>query len=173
VAASLKDPSLIKLLGQTTNGALIMELLQGFEGLAGPPSLETCSRDVYPTDRQLSEDFAWKIAMSLLQVLHKLHGKGICHGDFYSHNILISSSSEKVKLSDFGAAFFYQPSSKYGDYIQRIELRSYGVLVEELQTLVATTTKAQENRWGELTKACQDQSATFDGLLAQFQLVDK
>jgi hypothetical protein len=24
-----------------------------------------------------------------------------------------------------------------------------------------------------LTKACQDQSATFDGLLAQFQWVDK
>jgi hypothetical protein len=67
-------------------------------------------------------------------------------------------------------AFFYQPPSKYSDYIQWIELHSYGVLVEELQTLV--TMNAQEKHWGELMKVCQDQSQTFDGLLAQFQLVD-
>lgn len=166
VAASLEDPALIKLFGQTTSGALVMEFLQDFEGLAGPPSMETCSRDVYPSDRKLSEKFAWKIAVSLLQALHKLHGKGISHGDFYAHNILINSSSESVKVSDYGAAFFYSLNSLYGDCIQRIELRSFAVLVEELQTLVGA--KTAQKPWEEFSKACHDQSATFEGLVAKF-----
>jgi serine/threonine protein kinase len=179
VAASLKDHSLIHLHGQTkTNGSLVMEFLQGYEALAGPPSMETCSRDVYPDDRRLtpiSEDFAWTIAMNLLGVLQKLHQKGICHGDFYGHNILISTATQQVKLSDFGAAFFYDPSSAYGPLIQQVELRSYAVLVEELQTLVAaastTNTTPQtisRMRWNELVNACQSPSATFDGLVQQF-----
>lgn len=167
-AASLEDSCLIKLLGQTSNGALIMEFLEAFEGLAGPPSLKTCSRDVYAADRQLSEKFAWKIATSLLQTLHKLHGKGICHGDFYGHNILISQDTEKVVLSDFGAAFFYNPSSAYAHLIKQVELRAYCVLVEELQTLIKT--KPLKHDWVGLTKACQDQNATFGDIVSQLQL---
>jgi serine/threonine protein kinase len=165
-AAVLKDPSLIQLLGQTKNGALVMEFLKGYEALAGPPSLETCSRDTYPINQKLSEHFAWRIALRLLRVLLKLHQNGICHGDFYGHNILVSSS--EVKLSDFGAAFFYDPSTSYGRCIHQIELRSYCVLVEELQKLVSDNPPKQP--WDELAKACQSPGATFGRLVESFHL---
>jgi serine/threonine protein kinase len=171
-AASLKDSSLIQLFGQTNNGSLVMEFLEGYEALAGPPSLETCSRDVYASDRnKLSEQFCWEIATNLLRALQKLHQKGICHGDFYAHNILISSSN--VKLSDFGAAFFYDTKSEYGEHIQTIELRSYSVLVEELHKLVSSSSSSSSDtlsrRWEDLTNACVRKGATFEELAKQLE----
>ena len=73
--------------------------------------------------------------------------------------ILISLKEKKVKLSDFGAAFFYDQSAKYGELIQQIELRSYAVLVEELQTLIGED--KTEQRWEDLKAACSESSATF------------
>jgi serine/threonine protein kinase len=170
-AASLQDSSLIQLLGQTAStGSLVMEFLDGYEALSGPPSMSSCSRDVYGDDRTLSASFAWTIAKNLLQVLHKLHSeKAICHGDFYAHNILIAPEAESVKLSDFGAAFFYDPDSRYGKLLQRVELRSYSVLVEELYALV--TSKATEDdllSWKNLISACSESNVTFEGLLKHF-----
>jgi serine/threonine protein kinase len=168
-AASLKDSSLIQLFGQTkNNGSLVMEFLEGYEALAGPPSLETCSRDVYAPEHEHSESFCWQIATNLLRALQKLHKKGICHGDFYGHNILISSSSSSVKLSDFGAAFFYDPKSAYGKHIQTIELRAYTVLVEELQKLLADKLSSKQP-WADLTSACQQTGATFEELAKRFK----
>jgi serine/threonine protein kinase len=170
-AASLEDSSLIRLLGQAAStGSLVMEFLDGYEALAGPPSMVSCSRDVYGDDRTLSAHFAWTIAKHLLQVLHKLHSeKAICHGDFYAHNILIAPEAESVKLSDFGAAFFYDPDSEYGKLFARVELRSYSVLVEELHALVST--KATEHgllAWKNLISACSEPTVTFEGLLNHF-----
>lgn len=166
-AASLEDPSLIKLLGQTVSaGSLVMEFLDGYEALAGPPSMASCSRDVYG-DRTLSADIAWTIAKNLLRVLHKLHSeKAICHGDFYAHNILVNLDTQSVKLSDFGAAFFYDPDSDYGRLLQRVELRSYSVLVEELHGLASNTaTEDSLLAWKTLIVACNEPNATFEGLL--------
>ncbi len=170
-AASMEDPSLIRLLGQAkTNGSLVMEFLDGYEALAGPPSMESCSRDVYG-DRKLEPEFAWKIAKNLLRVLYKLHSeKSICHGDFYAHNILISPKEQSVKLSDFGAAFFYDSQAEYGKLLQRVELRSYCVLVDELYSLVTESLCEEERpRWQNLTCDCSEPTVTFEGLLKHFE----
>lgn len=167
-AASLEDSSLIGLLGQTAStGSLVMEFLDGYDALAGPPSMESCSRDVYAGDLDLSPSFAWIIASNLLRVLHKLHSeKGICHGDFYGHNILISTKTSSVKLSDFGAAFFYDTKADYGKLLQRVELRSYSVLVEELETLIVDRASDDEKKkWRNLLASCQEPGATFEALL--------
>lgn len=169
-AASLEDPSLIRLLGQTTsNGSLVMEFLDGYDALAGPPSMETCSRDVYG-DRTLEPEFAWKIAKNLLRVLYRLHSeKSICHGDFYAHNILISPDEHSVKLSDFGAAFFYDSQAEYGKLLQRVELRSYSVLVEELYSLVRDHMSYDDVwRWKNLIFESTEPSVSFEGLLKHF-----
>lgn len=169
-AASLRDESLIELMGETKHtGSLVMEFLDGFEALAGPPSMQSCSRDVYG-GRTLSQSFAWKIAINMLRVLYKLHTeKGICHGDFYGHNILISPKADSVKLSDFGAAFFYDKEAEYGQLLQRVELRSYRVLVEELYAIVREKTTKEENvLWEKLILSCGEATATFEGLLKQF-----
>jgi len=176
-AASLNDDALIRLLGQTKErGALVMEFLQGYEALAGPPSFQTCSRDVYPDDVSdyVTPEFGWKICMNMLRVLNKLHNQlGICHADFYAHNILINTTTEDVKLSDFGAAFFYDTNSEYGKSIQRIELGAYTVLVEELFQLLAKGEHKEEgtiaNRpWKQLLEECQKDEVTFDDLVQKF-----
>ena len=158
---------LISLLGQTPKGALIMEYLDGYEALAGPPSMESCSRDVY-SRTSLSTTQAKKIVTGLLRVLTNLHAKGICHGDFYGHNILIHEGATeeefRVKLSDFGAAFFYDVTAPYAKWIEKIELRAFGVLVEELQSLLLVGIDDDEKEvnllFAKLVKACQDDKIT-------------
>ena len=137
-ASSLKNDSLVPLKGQNENGSLVMELLVNYEALGNPPSMKTCSRDTsYDDDLKISSKEALALATKLLDVLSKLHGIGLSHGDFYAHNILVSTGDKCiVKLTDFGAAFFYDKNSDYGKFIERIEMRAYGHLVEELLMLM-------------------------------------
>lgn len=158
---------LISLLGQTPKGALVMEYLDAYEGLAGPPSMETCSRDVY-SRTSLSLIKAERIVMGLLQVLTNLHAKGICHGDFYGHNILIHDGATddfRVKLSDFGAAFFYDRTASYATWIEKIEMRAFGVLVEELQGLLEG--EEESPIFVKLVTACRESEATSFADLGQ------
>jgi serine/threonine protein kinase len=166
VASASHHACLISLLGQTSTGSLIMEFLDGYEGLAGPPSMETCSRDVYER-KNVSEENAKIIVQGMLQVLTQLHAKGICHGDFYGHNILLQDSDEsfRVKLSDFGAAFFYDTAAPYAELVQRIEMRAFGVLVEELYKLSG----GKDASLSELAKSCRCKIGTFSDLYEKFQ----
>ena len=156
-----QHPCTISLLGQTqTTNALIMEYLDGYTALAGPPSFETCSRDVYGPLELNWNQTVW-IVQGLLEVLIQLHSKGICHGDFYAHNILLSSSGDNVKLSDFGAAFFYDTTAPYADWIQKIELRAFGILVAELYDLLLNRCSDQLQQQNytvlmDLAKSCND-----------------
>jgi len=192
-ASSLRHESLIQLFGETKmTGSLVMEFLDGFQALAGPPSMESCSRDVYTSDQitaiqqrrqkegvveenegSSQESFPWKIVQNLFHVLYQLHSEiGICHGDFYGHNILISSLTESVKLSDFGAAFFYDnKDSEYGKLLQQIELRSYGVLVNEMMTIVQQHMDIREEektRWKDLADDCVESTLSFGRLRRHF-----
>jgi serine/threonine protein kinase len=170
--------------------------LKGYTALAGPPSFDTCSRDVYDTENaedMLSSTFCWIIVTSMLRVLAKLHKLGICHGDFYAHNILVKPSSHDVKLSDFGAAFFYDRTNEgsYGHHVEHIELRSYTVLVHELYENYIVSPKNSDNdgdggrgasdvaadtseddpthsQWQLLMNECTKEGATFASLAEQF-----
>jgi hypothetical protein len=137
IASSLGCQSLIKVLGQTKKGSLVMELLTDYKVLAGPPSMETCSRDVYDEGMKISVKRAASMVEHLLYALMKLHEQGICHGDFYGHNILISNVYEdRVWLTDFGAAFLYDEKSQYGKLVEAIERRAFGHLIREICDLV-------------------------------------
>lgn len=177
MAATLKDPALIQLLGETSQGSLVMEFLDGYQALAGPPSFDTCSRDVYSDTiaATVSPEFAWKIATELLRVLTRLHSLSICHADFYAHNILIHPALQQVKLSDFGAAFFYDAASDYGNAIRKVELRAYTVLVKELYDLVilpsnssSSSSSNDAHPWKDLLEDCQNPTSTFEVLQTKF-----
>lgn len=134
ICSSLGCDSLIQVLGQTAgSGALVMEYLENYSALADPPSFESCSRDVYPDGATIAPDDAVDIVSGLLDALAKLHAAGICHGDFYGHNILCSGN--KVKLSDMGAAFMYDKRKKYGGLIEVVEKRAFARLVTEICVL--------------------------------------
>lgn len=144
-ASSLESPCLVELLGQNKNGSLVMKLLVDFVALGNPPSLQTCSRDVYDEDLQVTPQEAKVIASKLLDVLKKLHGLGLTHGDFYSHNILFFTHDKRVvKLTDFGAASFYEKNTEYGNIVQQIEMRAFGHFLEEILILMSRSKTSED-----------------------------
>ena len=112
---------------------LVMELIDPqFRNLAGPPSLESCTRDVYDAATRFDAASALGIAHGMASAARHLHEQGIMHGDLYAHNILYGGAGRAL-LGDFGAASFYAPGDRsIGDALQRLEVRAFGCLLEEL-----------------------------------------
>lgn len=92
------------LLGRRQNGpGVVLPLLENIRPLAGPPSLTSCTRDVYTTPLPVSSSSsltttttttAQAILTSILDVLYTLHTKlHVAHGDVYAHNILVSTTA--------------------------------------------------------------------------------
>lgn len=170
IASSLGCNSLVHVLGKTSKGNLIMELLKNYSVLAEPPSLESCSRDVYEDGLKISEARARAIIGDLLYALMKLHEKGICHGDFYGHNILISDDTQdQIWLTDFGAAFLYDGQSDYGKLIVKIEKRAFLHLVNEVNSLVPETLQELKEKISQFSMAIPLKS--FDELHRQWKEV--
>ncbi|MFM0549991.1 leucine-rich repeat-containing protein kinase family protein [Paraburkholderia sediminicola] len=112
---------------------LVMELIDPqFTNLAGPPSLESCTRDIYGADTRFDMASALGIAYGIAAAACHLHEQGIMHGDLYAHNILYGGQGRAL-LGDFGAASFYDLDDRnIGLSLQRLEVRAYGCLLEEL-----------------------------------------
>ncbi|MCC7703361.1 serine/threonine-protein kinase [Janthinobacterium sp. GW460P] len=129
--------SLIPILGtldahpQDASG-LVMPLIDvAYRNLAGPPSLESCTRDVYAEGACLDAPHALAIAHGIASAVCQLHARGIVHGDLYAHNILHADGGACL-LGDFGAASMFVPGSPQGAVLQGIEARAFGVLLGEL-----------------------------------------
>ncbi|MFM5872448.1 leucine-rich repeat-containing protein kinase family protein [Aeromonas veronii] len=145
MAASLAagtHPNLIKVIGKVADHpsgipALVMELIDpAFANLAGPPSLDSCTRDVYPEGLHLSVPDALAMAHGIASVAGHLHRAGIMHGDLYGHNILFARGSDapaRALLGDFGAASLYDRCDRERAVgLERLEVRAFGCLLEEL-----------------------------------------
>jgi len=131
-------PYLINLLGKVTGHpegteALVMQLVDSsYRNLAAPPSLQSCSRDVYSPDLRFSLHDALRLAKGVASMAQQLHRRGLTHGDLYGHNTLIGDHGHAV-LGDFGAAAFYDQSDLVvAKAIEQIEVRAFGCLLEEL-----------------------------------------
>ena len=130
-------PNLIPVLGQVEHhpdGAhgLVMALIDPeFRNLAGPPSLDSCTRDVYEGGKRFDVDAMLAIAHGIASAAAQLHKRGIMHGDLYGHNILHCEQGRTL-LGDFGAASFYDPAGPDAAQLQRLEVRAFGFLLEEL-----------------------------------------
>ncbi len=130
-------PGLIPIIGKLANHpeqtpGLVMSLIEpSFRNLAGPPSLESCTRDIYPAETRFDFSTALNIARGIAAVAAHLHAQGITHGDLYAHNILWNEQGDSL-LGDFGAASFLPQNSQQATALQRIEVRAYACLLEEL-----------------------------------------
>ncbi|WP_421306449.1 leucine-rich repeat-containing protein kinase family protein [Aeromonas veronii] len=135
-------PNLIKVTGKVADHpsgipALVMELIDpAFANLAGPPSLDSCTRDVYPEGLHLSVPDALAMAHGIASVAGHLHRAGIMHGDLYGHNILFTRGPDvpaRALLGDFGAASLYDRCDRERAVgLERLEVRAFGCLLEEL-----------------------------------------
>ena len=136
-------PYLINLLGKVSEHpegteALVMQLMgANYRTLASPPSLQSCTRDVYEADRRFTLLEALRLAQGLASLAQQLHARGLTHGDLYAHNTLVGAGGHAV-LGDFGAAAFYDCRERpFGMAIERLEVRAFGCLFEELLARVA------------------------------------
>jgi serine/threonine protein kinase len=103
--------------------------------LANPPSFETCSRDVYPVDTSLTAAQVKHITNGVASAMLHLHAQGLVHGDLYAHNILWND--EQVVLSDLGGASFLPLQDKaMTAALEKLDVRAYHVLIEELTQLI-------------------------------------
>jgi serine/threonine protein kinase len=127
---------LIPLLGKVSDhpdhtAGLVMALIPPqFVNFAQPPSLASCTRDCYPADTRFTLPAAIQLARCIAGAVAHLHTQGVMHGDLYGHNILWDGQGEGL-LGDFGAASFL-PRDENALALQRLEVRAFGCLLEEL-----------------------------------------
>jgi len=132
-----RHPNLIPVLGTIPDHpaqlpALVMPLMDpNLRNLAGPPSLASCTRDVYPDGQRFSAEALLGIARGIASAAAHLHARGIMHGDLYAHNILNCGKGNAV-LGDFGGASRFKPGTELAASLQRLEVKAFGHLLEEL-----------------------------------------
>lgn len=127
-------PQLITVLGRLTGhpqqvpGLLLALIDPAFRVLARPPSLESCTRDCYPSGLQFSLRHVLLMLQGVASVVCHLHQRQIMHGDLYAHNIHFQPDGQ-VLLGDFGAASLLAGPA---EPLQRLEVRAFGLLMQEL-----------------------------------------
>tara|TARA_B110000459_G_scaffold202658_1_gene256405 strand:+ start:1060 stop:2361 length:1302 start_codon:yes stop_codon:yes gene_type:complete len=153
--------NLVDVIGEIKNhpdgkSGLIMGLIpSSFINLGHPPNFNTCTRDVFDEAITFTEEQLLKLARSIASVSAQLHRKGINHGDLYAHNILVNESADCL-LGDFGAATYYDVSSVLAHNIERVEVRAFGCLVEDLLGVVTESNRqnASFEKWLKLIHKC-------------------
>lgn len=133
-----RHAQLIPVLGQVLDhpsGArsMVMSLIDPvFRNLAGPPSLASCTRDVYPQAARFDLGTLLRLARGIASAARHLHAQGLMHGDLYAHNILHNGQGAAL-LGDFGAASFLSLQDQgEAQALQRLEVRAFACLLEEL-----------------------------------------
>ena len=130
-----EHPHLVGALGRVSghpSGAqgLVMPLLPGhWRPLAGPPSLQSCSRDVYDPALRLQPATVLRIARGVGAAAAHLHRRGLLHGDLYAHNVLWDGTAGEARLGDLGAASVLTPDAAA---LRRLDVLAWGVLLGEL-----------------------------------------
>lgn len=146
-------PHVVGVLGKIShhpNGTmgLVMPLIApDFINLAQPPSLDSCTRDIYAQEAVLSLQELHSLTYGIAQSAAHLHACGILHGDLYAHNILYNSEGYGF-LGDFGAATFLPMNdAEYPGVLQtlqRIEVRAFGIFLGELLALCSESVSDAE-----------------------------
>ena len=114
--------------------AMVLPLLpEGFINLAGPPSFESCTRDVYAPQTRFSPSTAQRLLHCVRSAVEHLHVQGILHGDLYAHNVLWNPATGDAILSDLGAAVLTHdlPAAQV-QQLQTMEWRAFAHLQTEV-----------------------------------------
>ncbi|MCE4554591.1 leucine-rich repeat-containing protein kinase family protein [Roseateles cellulosilyticus] len=155
-----RHPQLIPALGRLSShpgGAdgLLMPLVDArFRTLAAPPSLASCTRDVYDPTLRMPAEAAMRLAARMADALAHLHARGLTHGDLYAHNILHDGHGD-ARLGDFGAASFLEAvPPRQAALLRAMDVRALGCLLEELVACCDTGLPAPAEA-AALAQACQ------------------
>ena len=154
-----------------TPGLVMSLIAPSFRDLAGPPSLESCTRDVYANDTRFSQTAMLELARGIASAVGHLHERGIMHGDLYGHNILRDDEGRSL-LGDFGAASFYSlQDTKRAEALQRLEVRAFGCLLEELIDRCDMACDATGEALGNLKERCLQGDVAARPLFAEIEKI--
>lgn len=138
----LRHPQLLTPLASVTGhpeGRLAMALPllpSGMQPLAAPPSLRSCSRDIYPPNLRLTPAAVQHLLAQITAAMRHLHHSGVLHGDLYAHNILWDPATGTTMLSDLGAALLmHELPPAHAQALQQVELRALHTLRDELYAI--------------------------------------
>lgn len=156
--AAGRHPNLVAVLGKlgghpAQREGLVLELIDpGYINLGLPPTFATCSRDVYAAGTTFSSEQIAAISAGIASACLTLHAKGLMHGDLYAHNIMVAAAGPAL-LGDFGAATSYDRAAPSARLLERIEVRAFGCLLDDL----LRQTPAVDGHWARLRDACLDE----------------
>ncbi len=170
-------PNLIAVHGQISGhpagaSGLVMALVDArFRNLAAPPSLASCTRDVYDADSRFTLDAVLRLARGMASAARQLHARGLVHGDLYAHNILYRDDGQAL-LGDFGAASFFAPDDgPLALALQRMEVRAFACLLQELLDRCAAPagSQAARDRLAGLQARCAQEDTGARPLFADIE----
>eukprot|EP00981_Chlorochromonas_danica_P006107 scaffold1287_cov253-Ochromonas_danica.AAC.20 len=166
-------PTFIKVLGRVVDhpaglpGLLLPLLpLDRFSILGGPPSFQSITRDTFNPDHpNYPLSYVIDVLTSVAAGCEHLRSLSVMHGDLYAHNILTtsplaSSSPTEALLTDFGASSFYPVDEEQQQYLERVEVRAFGCLMEDLLTRLqkeSSRDQKTEDELKELMQKCLDE----------------
>ena len=151
-------PNLVNVLaglGNSEQAGLVFSFISPhYKNLGKPPSLDTCTRDTYDAEASFALPVVLRILSGIAAAIAHLYSRGIMHGDLYAHNILTNEVGESI-LGDFGAASLYNPADvALGEALQRLELRAFGCLIEDLLDRCPTQEGDTYERLRQLQHSC-------------------
>jgi serine/threonine protein kinase len=175
-------PNLVQVLGKIINhpddkkGLVLGLIPPSFKNLGNPPNYETCSRDTFNENTVFTSQEILKIAKGISSVAKHLHALGINHGDLYAHNIMYDETANNL-LGDFGAATFYNPKSNEAEAIEKIEVRAFGCLLDDM---LMHTNEIENNSviqlLAELRNDCMQESIlsrpNFESICEQLDIIN-
>lgn len=172
---------LVSLLGKISDhpqqkDGLVFELIPTeFKNLGNPPNFETCTRDTFEVGTIFMINDLIQIAFDTVSVLIHLHEKGIMHGDFYAHNLMIDQNANTL-LGDFGAATLYNKTVPNAPLHEKLDVRAFGCLLEDLLEHLNLNDKDHSSilTIQKLTKDCLNEESlkrpNFKTILKTFEL---
>ncbi|KAK4466396.1 hypothetical protein QBC42DRAFT_327915 [Cladorrhinum samala] len=143
--------------GETVGGIVMSLIPDDYKVLGRPPSFDTCTRDVFPdSTREVWKARGEAAVAEVVEMLiglagagEHLHRRGIMHGDFYAHNVLVWKEGKHALLGDFGGATVYagmdgrdeqeegeeeeeEKEDKFdGSRLEKLEVLAFGWLVDD------------------------------------------
>lgn len=165
-----EHPNLIKVLSKLSGDerlGLVLEYIPDvYRNLGLPPDFETCTRDTFTDETSFSIETIYAVAKAIASATAHLHARGLMHGDLYAHNILINDE-DHCYLGDFGAASFYEPHRKE---FERIEVRAFGCLIEDMLSLCPTKEGSIYTILEELREKCMNETVEERPLFSEMEL---
>jgi serine/threonine protein kinase len=86
---------------------------------------------MYPAGTVFALEKVLRIAQGVAAAAAHLHASGLLHGDLYAHNLQCDTDGHCL-LGDMGAASFLPADVAQAQALQRLEVRAFGCLLEEL-----------------------------------------